>query len=104
MTVAVTIDSIPDRSADQDEAVIVVVLRRTDPANVDGGAAPDVGGINDPMGPLTAALLAGVQMSGFDPAQSYLSVASVTDTESGGAITAADLAALIDANSGQPEG
>lgn len=88
----VDLPTVPARTDDQDEAIVVLVLRRTDPANPTGSPAPDspaaISG-GDPAA--TLALLDAVGPLGYDETQSYVTVASLTDVEQGGAVTIAGL-------------
>lgn len=90
---------IPEREDDQDEAIVVLALRRQDPPNPTGSPNPDLPNLEQ-VSAATALTTLCVDL-GFDPAVSYASVVSVTDVEQGGAITLADLAAL-QAGGGQP--
>lgn len=90
----IDLSSIPDRQPDQDEQVLVLVLRRSDPANPNGDAVPDSPITADPNDPMAVTLVGLVNESGYDPAQSFVAVASVTDVEQGSSVSFADLAAL----------
>lgn len=88
----VELPTVPERADDQDEAIVVLVLRRTDPANPTGSPAPDSpAGISGGDPAATLSLLDAVGPLGYDETQSYVTVASLTDVEQGGAITIAEL-------------
>lgn len=96
-------NDIPERVDDQDEAIIVLVMRRTDPDNGTGAAQPDTPAAVYSGSPATVAILDAAESLGYDSDQSYVTTASVTDVEAGGAITLAGLRALVDANPSEPE-
>jgi len=84
-----------DRDENQDEAVMVLVFRRTDPVSEEGSPSPDITAFNGPPSPaFIDAVVAFCIESGFDPAQSFATVASLTDVEQGGADTLSDLQAI----------
>ena len=93
MTVSVTTEHIPDRLPNQDEALVLFAMRRNDPENPTGSPDPDLGtqlsSVQNGTAPRDMCLALG-----FDPEQSYVTVAGVTDVEQGGAITIAQLVAL----------
>lgn len=103
MTVAVTTNKIPDRSPEQDEALVLFAMRRTDQPNPTGSPDPDLGNTlstsvqGEALRDLCVAL-------GFDPEQSYVSVVGVTDVEAdgGGAITIGDLLRLQGTSTSEP--
>lgn len=95
MGITVNLPTIPEREADEDEAIIVLVLRRTDPDNGTGSPQPDTPAAVYAGGPSTIAILDAAEALGYDSARSYVTTASVTDAETGGAITLADLRALV---------
>ena len=98
MTVSISTNQIPDRSENEDEAVILLVLRRTDPENPQGDPLPDISSSIVTNTTLAQAMIDHVSAIGFDPAKSYLGVVSLTDAEVGGIITATDLASYIAQN------
>ena len=103
MELTITQPQIPERAENQDEVVSLLVFRRTDPANPDGGQTPDIGnGVSVPQAAFIQAVVDYAEAMGFDPAQSYATTVSVTDVEGqGGAI---DLASLLDlANNWPPQ-
>ncbi len=94
--------NVPERTDDQDEVVIEIVLRRTDQPNPGGGSASDIGNLlaEVPPLPVVDALLTICSYFGFDREQSYAGVTSVTDVE--GAAEPASLAQLLAANTTPP--
>lgn len=95
MSVEVTTNNVPDRLNDQDEAVMVIVFRRTDVPAEDGSPSPDITAFDGPPDPaFIDAIVAFCIASGFDPSQSFATIASLTDVEQGGAATLSDLQAL----------
>ncbi len=95
MGITVNLPTVPERAEDQDEAIIVLVLRRTDPDNGTGSPQPDTPEAVYSGGPQTVAILEAAEALGYDSSQSFVSTASVTDAERGGAITLADLRAMV---------
>lgn len=89
-----SVPGIPDRDLNEDEIVVVIALRRLDPPNPTGDPSPDMANLNDPANELAQKVVELSGVAGFDPERSYVTVASLTDTEQGGAVTLADLAAL----------
>lgn len=89
--------AIPFRTERQDEVILAIVARRTDPANPNGDALPDLGQILDgpAAAPLASGIIANLEAIGFDPAQSYITMASLHDAERGAAVTLADLKTII---------
>lgn len=101
--ISVSTDLIPDRQPDQDEAVVLIVLRRTDPVNESGGAESDLtSAVSIPDAAFTEAVIARCEALGFDPAQTYMAIPQVTNVEATGAITLTDLQALVDFQQGTP--
>ena len=93
MTVSVTTEHIPDRLPNQDEALVLFAMRRNDPENPTGSPDPDLG--TQLSSVQNGTVLRDMCLAlGFDPEQSYVTVAGVTDVEQGGAVTIAQLVAL----------
>ena len=92
--------NIPELTEGTDEVVIELVLRRTDQPNVGGGAGGDMGASFEAVPPqeVVEAVSAIVAAYGFDPAQSYVGITSVTEVE--GASDAATLEQLQQVCSG----
>ena len=88
---------VPDRAEDQDEVVLVVVCRRTDPSNPAGGASGDIPAsmTSAPSTELVNAINDYLVANNFDPDQSYTTIPSSVDVEAGGAITVSNLLALM---------
>lgn len=89
MSVSVSTNEIPSRLEEQDEVLVLLAMRRTDPGNPTGSPNPDIPNLEVATNGVFLEEMC-VQL-GFDPTQSYVTVASVTDVEQGSAITIADL-------------
>lgn len=103
MTVSVEVTDIPDRQPDEDESIVLLVLRRQDPQNPNGDALPDLGDVlTGVYETLTPAILDAIANSGFDLSRSYLCNPSTTDAESGGVITVQNLIDIRDSSANPP--